>query len=106
MPGRLDNKRNKTILYIGRYITCISFYLINFYYTLFGDLPFVNTEWSRRPDSNRGPTVYKTVALPLSYAGRDILFAKISFTNTLNWNGKDLNLRDLIRVRRFSKALP
>src|SRR5437764_2477902 len=25
--------------------------------------------WSRHPDSNRGPTVYKTVALPLSYAG-------------------------------------
>jgi hypothetical protein len=26
--------------------------------------------WSRHPESNRGPTVYKTVALPLSYAGR------------------------------------
>src|SRR5271168_4828436 len=25
--------------------------------------------WSRHPDLNRGPTVYKTVALPLSYAG-------------------------------------
>src|SRR5215213_2430019 len=25
--------------------------------------------WSRHPESNRGPTVYKTVALPLSYAG-------------------------------------
>ena len=24
---------------------------------------------SRHSDSNRGPTVYKTVALPLSYAG-------------------------------------
>lgn len=26
--------------------------------------------WSRRPDSNRGPFVYKTNALPLSYGGR------------------------------------
>ena len=26
-------------------------------------------EGSRHSDSNRGPTVYKTVALPLSYAG-------------------------------------
>ena len=26
--------------------------------------------WSRHSESNRGPTVYKTVALPLSYAGR------------------------------------
>src|ERR1700749_4914263 len=25
--------------------------------------------WSRHPDLNRGPTVYKTVALPMSYAG-------------------------------------
>ena len=58
--------------------------LFIFYYTLFGGLAFVNTEWSRRPDSNRGPTVYKTVALPLSYAGRYILFAKNSFANTLN----------------------
>jgi hypothetical protein len=81
MPGRLYNKRNKTTLYIDKYTTCISFYLFNFYYTLFGDLPFANTEWSRRPDSNRGPTVYKTVALPLSYAGRYILFAKNSFAN-------------------------
>ena len=44
-------------------------YLINFYYTLFGDLTFANMRWSRHSDSNRGPTVYKTVALPLSYAG-------------------------------------
>src|SRR4029079_542890 len=28
-----------------------------------------NGGWSRHPDLNRGPTVYKTVALPLSYAG-------------------------------------
>ena len=28
-----------------------------------------NQGWSRHPDLNRGPTVYKTVALPLSYAG-------------------------------------
>src|SRR6185369_14552329 len=25
--------------------------------------------WSRHPESNRGPTAYKAVALPLSYAG-------------------------------------
>jgi hypothetical protein len=28
-----------------------------------------SSAWSRHPESNRGPTVYKTVALPLSYAG-------------------------------------
>ena len=28
-----------------------------------------SADWSRHPESNRGPTVYKTVALPLSYAG-------------------------------------
>ena len=27
-------------------------------------------EWSRQSDSNRRPTVYKTVALPLCYAGK------------------------------------
>ena len=32
---------------------------------------------SQRSDSNRGPTVYKTVALPLSYAGRYIIWQKI-----------------------------
>lgn len=26
--------------------------------------------WSRDGDSNPGPTVYKTVALPLSYLGK------------------------------------
>jgi hypothetical protein len=29
-------------------------------------------EGSRHSDSNRGPTVYKTVALPLSYAGEPV----------------------------------
>jgi len=32
---------------------------------------------SQHSDSNRGPTVYKTVALPLCYAGRYIIWQKI-----------------------------
>ena len=39
--------------------------------------------WSRQSDLNRRPTVYKTVALPLSYAG----------VNRLWWAGQDSNLR-------------
>ena len=31
--------------------------------------PPATSPWSRHPDSNRGPTAYKAVALPLSYAG-------------------------------------
>ena len=27
------------------------------------------SKWSQRSDSNRGPAVYETAALPLSYAG-------------------------------------
>ena len=30
---------------------------------------FLVIKWSQQPGSNRRPTVYKTVALPLSYAG-------------------------------------
>src|ERR1700681_2813341 len=33
------------------------------------ELVLAGSGWSRHPDLNRGPTVYKTVALPLSYAG-------------------------------------
>jgi hypothetical protein len=29
----------------------------------------IGWKWSQRPGSNRRPTVYKTVALPLSYTG-------------------------------------
>jgi len=32
----------------------------------------VDLRGSRHSDSNRGPTVYKTVALPLCYAGEAI----------------------------------
>ena len=38
-------------------------------------LPFLNTElekWSRQRDLNSRPTVYETVALPLSYVGTDL----------------------------------
>jgi hypothetical protein len=35
--------------------------------------------WSRQSDLNRRPTVYKTVALPLSYAGRNRLVGRAGF---------------------------
>ena len=31
----------------------------------------VTREWSRHSDLNRGPAVYETAALPLSYVGAD-----------------------------------
>src|SRR3954449_10199561 len=34
-----------------------------------GDPAAARTIWSRCPGLNRGPTVYETVALPLSYSG-------------------------------------
>ncbi len=34
---------------------------------------FTNEEWSQQRDLNPRPTVYKTVALPLSYAGMLII---------------------------------
>ena len=33
-----------------------------------------NDTWSRRSDLNRRPSVYETLALPLSYAGYHILY--------------------------------
>jgi hypothetical protein len=38
--------------------------------TLVKEQPAWAADWSRHSDSNRGPTAYKAVALPLSYAGR------------------------------------
>src|SRR5215218_87815 len=55
------------------------------------------SEWSRHSDLNRGPAVYETAALPLSYVGRTAIIGSAIDTGT-RVHGKNIvscRIRDL-----------